>query len=297
MALAENVVTLLLAAKRDGVNFGSTLTLGRHWFKLDRFQLARINREVGAGFSEEQLEGCMQVYADGFFRMLGATEIHSLDASDFEGASIVHDLNTPIDERWHARFDVVLDSGTLEHVFNFPVALKSAMQAVKPGGTLFIATPTNNNMGHGFYQFGPEVFFRALSEENGFELRRVIIFEKWHPRWYSVNDPKALGKRVKADGVSPAGLLVQAVRKEVKPIFQSWPQQSDYSSAWQEGQFGKAPKNPNHRPLTEGGGRLWNAAPHPVRTTIASLYSWLQAHTLKRSRTVHNRRLFTPVDP
>ena len=63
------------------------------------------------------------------------------------------------------QFDVVYDGGTLEHVFNFPVALRNAMELLRPGGRLFtIHTCANNLCGHGFYQFSRELFYRTLSQ-------------------------------------------------------------------------------------------------------------------------------------
>jgi hypothetical protein len=43
-------------------------------------------------------------------------EVSSVDASDYEGATIVHDLNIPIPRELVEQFDIVWDGGTLEHV-------------------------------------------------------------------------------------------------------------------------------------------------------------------------------------
>lgn len=75
----------------------------------------------------------------------------------------------------HAKYDAVIDSGTPEHVFNFPVALASAMSMVRKGGYLFVVTMANNHCGHGFYQFSSELFFRALARENGFRIRCLLL--------------------------------------------------------------------------------------------------------------------------
>ena len=61
------------------------------------------------------------------------------------------------------QFDLVFDGGTLEHVFNFSTALKNCMHMVKPHGRFVSVTLPNNWCGHGFYQFSPELFFRALT--------------------------------------------------------------------------------------------------------------------------------------
>ena len=73
---------------------------------------------------------------------------------------------------------MLFDGGSLEHIFNAPVALTSYMRMVRPGGHLLLALPANNYCGHGMYQFSPEFFFSALSEQNGFTVERMIMQEK-----------------------------------------------------------------------------------------------------------------------
>jgi hypothetical protein len=48
---------------------------------------------------------------------------------------------------------------------------------VKPGGHLVVGTPTNNLSGHGFYQFSPELLFRALGPPSGFDIERMMMVE------------------------------------------------------------------------------------------------------------------------
>ena len=122
------------------------------------------------------------------FQSLGASSVDSMDNSDFEGARLVHDLNQPIPADWKGRYDAVIDGGTLEHVFNFPVALRNVMEMVQPGGRLFIHNCANNLCGHGFYQFSPELFFRVLSPANGFQMQHCVAVEygvrrRWFAAW------------------------------------------------------------------------------------------------------------------
>ena len=39
----------------------------------------------------------------------------------------------------------------------------------KNGGTIIHSLPSNNNCGHGFWQFSPELFFSLYNEKNGFK--------------------------------------------------------------------------------------------------------------------------------
>ena len=102
------------------------------------------------------------------------------------------------------------------------------------GGHFFAHTMANNFLGHGFYQFSPELFYRVFSPENGFRVRRIVAFESQigRPRWYEPADPKTIGERVELINGRPTYLLVHAERIADRPIFATPPQQADYSALW-----------------------------------------------------------------
>lgn len=172
-------------------------------------------------------------YSEDFLRFLGATDIDSLDFSDYEGANLVHDLNRPVPEEWHGRYDLVFDGGSLEHVFQFPVALKSAMEMVGLGGHFVAASPSNHFNGHGFYQLSAELFHRALSPENGFSVKLMAFAEQGTGgRVFRVDDPAQVGRRILFGGRNPLLLLVVARRDKISNIFSENPSQSDYAKVW-----------------------------------------------------------------
>ncbi len=104
---------------------------------------------------------------------------------------------------------------------------------VKQGGRLLWVTPANNFFGHGFYQFSPELLYRVLSPENGFEVEEMIAVEYGPLRnWYRVIDPTKKRDRVKLINKYPVQLIAIAKRiSDVEP-FSTIPQQSDYSAMW-----------------------------------------------------------------
>jgi hypothetical protein len=171
------------------------------------------------------------------YKLLGATEVESLDASNYEGATHVHDLNQPLPDHLKQQYDFVDDGGTLEHVFNFPQAIKNCMETVKVGGRLQVETPCNNCFGHGFYQFSPDLYYRVLSPDNGFEVERVVVFEQYDgSQWYEVPDPWKVKSRIELVSKSvPIMMIVRARRTAAVPIFEKTPQQSDYVAAWTDG--------------------------------------------------------------
>lgn len=268
MGLDSNACRLLLHARKQGADFTRTLTLGRLNLSLSRKMMEKVLVESGTYRDEAQIERiytASQGFSESFLKELGAVDADSMDATTYEGATHVHDLNAELPAELHGRYDAVIDGGTLEHVFNFPVALKSAMQAVKPGGKLFIITQCNNAMGHGFYQFSPELYYRVFSPENGFRVDDMFIAEGSFGQvpWHSVSDPKVIGRRVELVNDVQTYLLVTATRESEVPIFASWPQQSDYALAWKNEEA-----DANFKPIVESKFDLRDHCPQSVKRLI-----------------------------
>jgi hypothetical protein len=236
MALTDQEVKLLLAARTSGVSLERFCMIGRQSLRIEPGPLRRLLHQVGIVLSREQTAE-MYAQAQGFseplLRLLGASEIDSVDASTYEQATIVHDMNEPISEHLKNRYTAVLDGGSLEHVFNFPCAIANCMEMVAVGGHYLAVTPANNLMGHGFYQFSPELFFRVFAPENGFVIQRVIAYEALPgAAWYEVVDPARAGGRVKLANSRPTYLFVQARKTAHVRVLSVTPQQSDYAAKW-----------------------------------------------------------------
>ena len=284
MGLDTNAVKFLISARKMGVKFGRTVMLGRQNLNVFSGMVSAMLEKDGVATEKfQEPHQRPSVYGEPFFEALGATQVDSLDNTDFEGAKFIHDLNQPIPNDWKEQFDVVYDGGTLEHVFNFPAALRNAMELLRPGGRLFIHTCANNVCGHGFYQFSPELFYRALSRENGFEVERMIIHRVGpYGHWREVSDPEKIRERVELITFMPMYLFVQARRVKVVPIFERAPQQNVYSALWQNASALSAPAK-----------RGWLHAWFP------KLYVWLSpfktGFEFYRRQSLRNRRYFKPV--
>jgi hypothetical protein len=237
MGVDASVARLLLGARELGASYESTLTIGRQRFYLAQREFALELRRAGIS-SAKRLAGELLVsaggYAEPFFQHLGAVEIDSLDVSDYEGATLLHDLNEPIPTNWSRQYTAALDSGSLEHVFDFPAAIRTCMRLVALGGHFIGAYPAHNQLGHGFYQFSPELFFRVFDQSGGFEIARLYLVERsFYTHWYRVIDPKVLGRRFQIANRVRTGLCVIARRTgDLTPYV---PQQSDYTAVWDRG--------------------------------------------------------------
>lgn len=234
MGIVKADCIFLFYAKTLGVSFETTCTLGHLELYADKNVMSQCIAKYKNGEKNLEEVTFSDRYSDPLFEILGTKKLDTLDFSPYEGATIVHDLNVPIPGKLHNSFSCVLDSGTLEHVFNFPIAIKSCMEAVKVGGHYIGITPTNNQMGHGFYQFSPELFYRTFSEENGFRILKMLITvtDGENLKWYEVADPKKVNNRVMVVNNIPLSLMFIAEKIAQKEIFTITPQQSDYTATW-----------------------------------------------------------------
>lgn len=248
MGITYRDVMMYQAARSRGACFDHTLTLGHLALYLHRGEVNSLRKQYAAQFGRPSVslaEYKWGDFADSFMNeFLDVKELSVVDASAYEGANIVHDLNEPVPETLQKRFDAIVDGGTLEHIFNIPIALSNLASMLKLEGTVFISTPANNLMGHGFYQFSPELMFRVFSEENGFALRRVALWEARFPsveltrsrHIYEVADPQKVHGRVGLMSRRAAIMLVEAVKVKDSPMFSAPPVQSDYATAWDPAQ-------------------------------------------------------------
>lgn len=237
MGLDVQSLRLLLVARRMGVKFDQTLTLGRQDLLMTPHQLRTVCKAFELVIDEAEARHIAVAdnrFADPMLKKLGAASVDSMDASGFEGASIIHDLNYPIPPGIAGQFSVVFDGGTLEHVFDFPKAIRSCMELPAVGGHFIMTSPANNQMGHGFYQFGPDLFYRVFSPENGYQLKALFLVPTWSDGdWFKVLDPALVGGRIGHNwSLKPLSLFAIAQRISVVPIFTRTPQQSDYVAEW-----------------------------------------------------------------
>lgn len=238
MGIGMHAAGLLIAAKGRGVSFGDVLTLGRQKLGVSHGTIERLLRDLESSVvmrPDIPSNDPRWRHADLFFDLLGARRVDAMDASHFEGANVIHDLNRPVPEELRGRYDVVFDGGTLEHVFNFPTAVKSCMQMAREGGRVIILSPGNNWFGHGFYQFSPELFFRVFTEENGFAVEKMTVFEDFPPgRCYGMVDPALVGRRAETHTPLSVQIMVEAIKKrEVPNLLETPPLQSDYVVQWE----------------------------------------------------------------
>ncbi len=234
MGVTKADCTFLFYGKSIGIDFDRTCMLGRLKLYMKVEEIKDFLLKYKNNSEEINKANFVDEYSEPLFNILGAANVDSIDISAYEKATIIHDLNTPISATLHNSFSCIIDGGTLEHVFNFPVAIKSCMEALKVGGHFIGISPANNQMGHGFYQFSPELYYRIFSEENGFRINKMLLSADSvsETQWYEVVDPKSVRSRVTVVNNYPLTLRFIAEKISHQNVFVSSPQQIDYVNVW-----------------------------------------------------------------
>jgi SAM-dependent methyltransferase len=254
-------------------------TLGRQRLLGSRLELISILRKAGYKLSDDQMRKLLDPtieYSEELFKLLGAREIVAIDVSDFEGAQILHDMNQPIPDNLRSSFDLVVDGGTLEHIFDTPTALRNVAQMTRPNGRFISLTMANNFCGHGFYQFSPELFYRFFCPGNGYITETCVLWEDIpRSRFYHVPDPDSVRTRINLTSESGTYMIVQA--KRIGDVPQAFvPQQSDYARQWEEGRPAEFPKHSGS--LTRL--RSWLKRIPKLQPAVISVRKWLRIPTL-----------------
>ena len=103
-------------------------------------------------------------------------DYRSMAAIDFHGtpAAMRIDLNLPVELK--ERYDVVINGGTAEHVFNVFQFFKTCHELTRAGGLMLHSCPFRGWLEHGFYNFNP-TFFWDLAQANGYEVVSMLYTE------------------------------------------------------------------------------------------------------------------------
>lgn len=227
MGVDNIAATMIVVSAESGVNFENVITIGRQ----KNYIRNPLRKKICSmkNFNDNCLA---ENYIESFLLEIGAGTVDSLDASDYEGASVLQDLNLPIPPELKDKYTFVIDSGTMEHVLNVPLGMENIRRMTAPGGHVLMVSPANNWLGHGFYQFSPELFFRSFGPENGFQVERCLVaFEGFFSlKFYSIPDPQVLGRRWHISAKKRTSLIVLA--RKTGDHSDGIVQQSDYASTW-----------------------------------------------------------------
>ena len=103
-----------------------------------------------------------------FEKYFQAKSFKIIDITDDEKADFIHNLNFEITQKHLLnQFDLVIDPGTSEHIFNQSENLSNIFKLLKNDGMYFFYLPSNGWLEHGFRQYSPTYFYDMCSGNHG----------------------------------------------------------------------------------------------------------------------------------
>lgn len=131
------------------------------------------------GLSEINIESKNYIHAKSFFAQIGIKEkdYFDVDKFDFDKPKILHDLQKPFPKKYENFFNLTVDSGTIEHIFDIKSVMVNIVKTTRIGGYVLQGVPTNNFLDHGFYQIQP-TFFYDFYKANGFKIIEAYRVEQ-----------------------------------------------------------------------------------------------------------------------
>ena len=219
---------LSFAKRAYKFDFRNTITLARQEIHFWKQEYEAVRNDFDFEYDDTIALG---TFCEPLLRKLGAENVASIDASAFEGASIVHDFNLPVPGSLRETFDTFLDFGSIEHIFNVAQVIDNIVNLVKPGGKILLISNANGFPAHGLFQFSPEFFYSVFSRRNGFQDTSVFLVRPSDPKlWHLVRPPAKLKRRNEIPFEKQALVLVFSVKSS--SVAQLSVMQSDYDDSW-----------------------------------------------------------------
>ena len=192
MGLTATNLKFIIKKRREYKLTGPILTFGnqdiyaterdiRKWFQVEKIKFkepTQILYSTSDDVPKINKEAAGYIHAKTFFEFLGISKnkYYDIDKFPFDRPKIIHDLQLPIDKKFHNFFNLIIDSGTLEHIFDVKSVMENIVRITKVGGYVLQFIPAQNFLNHGFYQFSP-TFFYDFYLSNGFDVVESYIIE------------------------------------------------------------------------------------------------------------------------
>lgn len=153
-------------------------------------------------------------------------------AIDFHGTPAAKplDLNQPVD--LGGRFDIVIDGGTAEHVFNVYQFFRTCHELARPGGLIIHHNPFRGWLEHGFYNFNP-TFYWDLAAANNYDVLMMVYTETTPPRTVQLSGREHIVDMARAGELGANAMLCTVYRKDGDAPF-AVPAQGFYARALSE---------------------------------------------------------------
>jgi SAM-dependent methyltransferase len=174
LGLSKNLFNYI-SRNRDMVCGRSVLVLGNPFFETSILKGVVAKELIGEIESLPRHQRSEKL----FLRYFKVSNYSILDIDSSEGANFVYDLNEFIsDTNLIGVFDIIIDGGTQEHIFDNTRFTINIFNFLRPNGLYFFDLPANGYMEHGFRQYSPTYFYDlCFHNKNMLKIHGLILYE------------------------------------------------------------------------------------------------------------------------
>lgn len=168
MSIFPQTAALLLKEHRHRPIVGDVVLIGRQTVLLKEDEALKLIADSGIAPLPEYLReiDVTTIGSDvhnyitdrAFFSMFSTASVRALDVSAYEGAEIVHDLNTTLPAKYHDIADFIFNGSCLDNLFDPANAIKSLSKMLRPGGRI-VHLEHGSPIQDAFLCYSPEWFF------------------------------------------------------------------------------------------------------------------------------------------
>jgi SAM-dependent methyltransferase len=191
MGIPIQVAKMLIEENKFSPIDGEFLTFGKQTVCVDKERLVSLlkkngidHRPVHDFFSDGKLDtktrhGNNTIEDVDFLKLFTNINYNCMDISDYETASIIHDLNYPVDKALHEKFNFIFTGGCTDNVFN-PVSLvMNSSRLLKHGGRVAHYEAFQGVLG-AYSMISPEWWFSYYAA-NDFDDVKVYVCHHAEP--------------------------------------------------------------------------------------------------------------------
>jgi hypothetical protein len=109
-----------------------------------------------------------------YSRILEYSVLDSIDGGGVDNNVFRHDLNEPLpSSTLKPEYDIIINTGTLEHVFDQRQVFETIHNRTKLGGLMVHAFPISGCKDHGFYNYHPNMLYNLAYINN---YKTLVVF-------------------------------------------------------------------------------------------------------------------------
>jgi hypothetical protein len=220
MAISATHYALLKSLKAELPYRGKLLEIGEaNWYGdvpplslLDDCDNPKLKERVIEGLAKGSLFAVAKAF---YITLFDPSVIHAVDLNGTESA-LRQDLNMPL--QLETSYDVVINHGTAEHVFNIARVFLSMHQATVEGGLMIHESPFTGWVDHGFYCLQPTLFY-DVAAANEYEIVGIWIEEIESQQIIPVESRDQIAALAKGGDIPNNSMLFVVYRKRGRKQF------------------------------------------------------------------------------